>query len=151
MPDIIKPNRLVLDDRFSVMGFTLRFDKCPKWFEVALATDPKLFQPEAKSRRTSANFYSSRGEGVLEAVRGESVYLVPPGAVQNSIGQQKVYYGLATFSDPSRAQLDSLSVPTEGSPWIDVKSFTGRSLRRVGGGPARQGGNGYGAGGGPAL
>lgn len=65
MPDSIKPHRLALDDRFSVLGFTVRTDTPSKWFEVAIATDPALFRPDAKPKRTAANFYSTRASGPL--------------------------------------------------------------------------------------
>lgn len=130
MTDYIKPNRLSVDDRFSVLGFTINTAESPKWFEVALATDPQLFRADSKAQRTSSNFYTNRGQGPLLVERGEAVYLIPPEVLRNFIGQQKLYYALATFADPGGGQPAVVSIPTENSPWIDLRGFSGRSLRR---------------------
>jgi N-acetyl-anhydromuramyl-L-alanine amidase AmpD len=155
MSDLIKPNRLVVDDRFSVLGFTIRTDVPTKWFEVALATDPSLFRGEAKARRTPANFYSSRVTGPLLVERGEAVYLAPTEVLGRFIGQPKLYFALATFRDAARTQTEISTLPTEGSPWIDIHAFTGRALRRtsgfVGGVRRTTSGTGYGTGNGTGL
>lgn len=137
MPDSIVPHRLFLDNRFSVMGFTVRTSAPQKWFEVALATDPQLFRPEAKGQRTPANFYSSCAAGPLLAERNEAVYLTPAEALSRFVGQPKLYYALATFPDPNRSQVEIASLPTAGSPWIDLTGFTGLALRRQRSAPAR--------------
>ncbi len=151
MPDLIRPNRLMVDDRFSVLGFTIRADAPVKWFEVALATDPQLFRADAKANRTPSNFYSSRAAGPLLIERGEAVYLIPAEVLARFIGGQKLYFALATFSDSNRGMVEIAGVPTESSPWIDIKSFTGRALRRVRGVPSRKGMNGGGYTNGGAL
>ena len=73
---VIRVNRDAVDDRFSVLGFTVRTES--PLFEIGIATDPALFRSENRSRRNRHNFYSSRANGVLRAHRGEAVYLVPP-------------------------------------------------------------------------
>jgi len=152
MPDLIKPHRLALDDRFSVLGFTIRTNAPAKWFEVALATDPQLFQASAKSQRTAANFYSTRAAGPLLAERNEAVYLAPAEVLSRFAGQPKLYYALATFADPGRSQVEVANMPADGSPWIDLRGFTGRALRRLRTAPARaSNGNGYGPGDARAL
>src|SRR5262245_57585480 len=151
MPDLIKPHRLVLDDRFSVLGFTIRTDTPSKWFEIALATDPSLFRD--KARRTAGNFYSTRAAGPLIVERNEAVYLTPAEVLSHFVGQQRLYYALATFPDPGRAKVQIVNLPTDISPYIDIKSFTGRALRRMRGVPSRasMSGVGYGAGDGRSL
>src|SRR5262244_1963293 len=111
MPDSIKPHRLALDDRFSVLGFTIRTDTPSKWFEVAIATDPALFRAGAKDRRTGANFYSTRAAGPLAAERSEAVYLAPAEVLGRFVGQQKLYYALATFADPGRSKVQIANLP----------------------------------------
>src|SRR5262245_37920069 len=151
MPDLIKPHRLVLDYRFSVLGFTIRTDTPSKWFEIALATDAPLFRD--KAGRTAANFYSTRAAGPLMVERTEAVYLAPAEVLSHFVGQQRLYYALATFSDPGRSKAQIVNLPTEVSPYIDIKSFTGRALRRMRGVPSRasMSGVGYGAGDGRSL
>ena len=67
----IQANRDQVDDRFSVLGFTIRTES--PLFEVAVATDPALFRADARGRRGRRNFYSSRAQGVLRARRGAKV------------------------------------------------------------------------------
>ena len=52
----IQANRDTIDDRFSVLGFTVRTES--PLFEVAVATDPNLFKPENRARRARSNFFS---------------------------------------------------------------------------------------------
>jgi N-acetyl-anhydromuramyl-L-alanine amidase AmpD/uncharacterized protein YycO len=150
MSDYITATRSSVTDRFSAMAFTVHTDAYPKWFEVALATDPTLFRPEAKAQRTASNFFATRRDGPLLAERGEAVYLVPPDVLRNFVGQ-KVYYALATFPDQGRTQASVANLPTEGSPWVDLRSFSGRALRRGMSMPKRNGASGSYNGGGPAL
>ena len=93
----IQANRDQVDDRFSVLGFTIRTES--PLFEVAVATDPALFRADARGRRGRRNFYSSRAQGVLRARRGEAVYLLPQDVLANFVGQPKLYFGLATYRD----------------------------------------------------
>lgn len=150
MASMIRPNRLEVSDRFPILGFTVHTDPSPQWFEVALATDPKLFRAEAKAQRNHTNFYSSHAAGALPAERGEAVYLVPPEVLKRFAGQTKLYYGLATFPDPSRSHAEMVRVPSESSPYISIQALTGRTSRRMMAIPhPRNGhagnGNGYGA------
>ncbi len=131
MVSMIRPNRLEVSDRFPILGFTVQTGASPKWFEIAIASDLKLFHAEAKAQRTHANFYSTRAAGPLAAERGEAVYLVPPEVLKRFAGQSKVYFGLATFADPSRSNTDSVRMPSEGSPYINIAALTGRASRRM--------------------
>jgi N-acetyl-anhydromuramyl-L-alanine amidase AmpD len=128
MASQIRPNRIEINDRFPMIGFTIRTDGGPKSFEVAIASEPSLFKPDAKSRRTRANFYSSRARGPVTAARGEAVYLLPADVVARFVGNDKLYYGLAPVGEKAS---DPPSIPTEGSPYISLKGLTGRALRRV--------------------
>ncbi len=49
----IRANRESIDDRFSVLGFTVNADQ--PLYEIGLATDPELFKPENRARRTAGN------------------------------------------------------------------------------------------------
>src|SRR5258705_539547 len=70
----IRPTRLEINDRFPMLGFTIRTDGTPQRAEVAIATDPGLLSAQGKARRTPSNFYSSRATGPLSIPRGEAVY-----------------------------------------------------------------------------
>ena len=78
MPSQIRPNRLEVSDRFPMLGFTIKADGENKRYEIAIASDAALFGPDGKSKRTRANFYSSRVAGLLPVGRGETVYVLPP-------------------------------------------------------------------------
>ena len=124
----IQANRDSIDDRFSVLGFTVRTES--PLFEVAVATDPALFKPENRPRRARANFYSSRANGVGRARRGEAVYLVPPDVLSNFVGQPRLYFGLATYRENSRGRPDFVQVPSDGSMYVSMAQLTERGLRR---------------------
>jgi N-acetyl-anhydromuramyl-L-alanine amidase AmpD len=145
MPSEIRPTRLEISDRFPVAGFTVRTDTSPGWFEVAIATEPGLFKPDQKAKRTRSNFYSSRAGGPLPAERGEAVYLIPQEILTRFIGAKKLYVALATFADPGRSQPEIARYPSEGSPYLNLSTFTGRTIRRSSTGRrSGYGGAGYG-------
>lgn len=124
----IQANRDSIDDRFSVLGFTVRTES--PLFEVAVATDPALFRPENRGRRARANFYSSRAHGVARARRGEAVYLVPPDVLSNFVGQPRLYFGLATYRENSRGRPDFVQAPSDGSMYVSMAQLSERGLRR---------------------
>jgi V8-like Glu-specific endopeptidase len=129
MPSITA-TRPILDERFPVLGFNVRTGTKPSWFEVALATDPHLFAPEAKSQRTAQNFYSSRAAGLFAAPQGEAVYLVPADVTAHFAGQQRLYFQLAVSSKPDASAAQPVSLPAGLIPSITIsKSYTGRSRR----------------------
>ena len=128
---LIRLNRESVDDRFNVLGFTVRTES--PLFEVGIATDPALFQPENRGHRTRRNFYSSRSVGAIRARRGEAVYLVPPDVLANFVGQSKLYFGLATYRENSGGVPDSVQAPTPGHMYVDLSGLTERGLRRLAG------------------
>lgn len=138
----IQANRENIDDRFSVLGFTVRTES--PLFEVAVATDPALFRTENRSRRNPANFHSSRSGGAIRARRGEAVYLVPPDALAHFVGQPKLYFGLATYREASGGVPDFVQSPSEGNMYVNLSGLTERGLRRLHVRPSA----GYGASGG---
>ncbi|NML44212.1 trypsin-like serine protease [Ramlibacter sp. G-1-2-2] len=135
----IQANRDSIDDRFSVLGFTVRTES--PLFEVAVATDPNLFKAENKGRRAHANFYSSRANGVIRARRGEAVYLVPPDVLGNFVGQPRLYFGLATYKETTRGSPDFVQSPSDSSMYVSIRQLTERGLRRS---IAPQAGSSYG-------
>src|SRR6185503_3372610 len=88
--------------------------------------------------RTPANFYSSRSGGPVLVPRGEALYTVPAEVLARFIGQERIYFGLATVpeSNGSAPRIDVL--PDTGSPYIQLRGLTSRSLRRVRLIPSRQ-------------
>jgi V8-like Glu-specific endopeptidase len=140
----IQANRDTIDDRFSVLGFTVRTES--PLFEVAVATDPNLFSTHNRTRRAHANFHSSRIHGAIRARRGEAVYLVPPEVLANFIGQPRLYFGLATYRDGSGGVPDFVQAPTEGHMYVNLSGLTERGLRRL---ALRPSGSAYGAANGP--
>jgi hypothetical protein len=134
----IRPNRLEVSDRFPMLGFTIRTDGPPVRAEVAVATNPALFLPENKSKRTLANFYSSRAGTALAVPRREAVYLLPPEVLARFLGQERLYVALATAQDGNGGSPRIDVLPTEASPYISLKGLTERSLRRVRMVPSRQ-------------
>jgi V8-like Glu-specific endopeptidase/N-acetyl-anhydromuramyl-L-alanine amidase AmpD len=136
----IQANRDTIDDRFSVLGFTVRTES--PLFEVAVATDPRLFSTQNRDRRAHANFHSSRINGAIRARRGEAVYLVPPDVLANFIGQPRLYFGLATYREGSGGVPDFVQAPTEGHMYVNLAGLTERGLRRL---ALRPTGSAYGA------
>jgi hypothetical protein len=147
MASLIKPNRQEVSRAFPVLGFTVQ-TAGPRYFEVAVATDPALFGPEARSRRTISNFYSTRAAGAMPADSGHAVYLLPPMVLAGFAGQERLYYRLATFSGLDRKDPEIVGLSPEAIPFVYIsKSFNG-SVRRLGMGPDLPGrrlveGNGY--------
>lgn len=125
----IQANRDQVDDRFSVLGFTIRTES--PLFEVAVATDPALFRADARGRRGRRNFYSSRAQGVLRARRGEAVYLLPQDVLANFVGQPKLYFGLATYKDGLPQQPDFVQLPQNGNMYVSLSGLSERGLRRA--------------------
>ncbi|GAA5785138.1 papain-like cysteine protease family protein [Chitiniphilus shinanonensis] len=127
---VIRANRESIDDRFSVLGFTIRTES--PLFEVGIATDPELFKPERRAQRSRSNFYSSRGAGgAIRARRGEAVYLVPPDVLSNFVGQPRLYFGLAIYDEGSGGVPITVQTPTSGNMYVNITGLSGRGLRRL--------------------
>ena len=138
MPSQIRPNRLEVSDRFPMLGFTIKTDGEGKRYEVVIASDATLFQSGAKAKRTKTNFYSSRAMGLQPIDRGEAVYVLPPEVLARFVGQDKLYYALATYPNGKTTSPEITPLPSEGSAYINLKGLSGRSLRRVRVLPSRQ-------------
>jgi Papain-like cysteine protease AvrRpt2/Protein of unknown function (DUF3238) len=129
MPAQIRPTRLDVTDRFPMVGFRIRTDGGPSQAEVAIAVDPALFAPDRKKDRTAANFYSTRGNGGVRFQGSEAGYTVPPEVLARFIGNEKLYFGLATAGDGGAMKVAVM--PNETSPYISIKGLSGRSMSRV--------------------
>jgi len=149
MPSQIRATRLEVNDRFPMLGFTIRTDAAPRMAEIAIGSDLHAFT--AKEARTTQNFWSSHGQGPLSVNRGEAVYVVPPEVLARFIGQDKLYFAVATWGENGQTKPEIANLPTEGSPYINLKGFTGRSLRRLPILPTRRVGATYGPGNGHDL
>lgn len=126
---LIRANRASVDDRFSVLGFTVQAQE--PLYEIGLATDPDLLRAEHRSRRNAGNFYTSRVLGGTGGRRGESVFLVPPNVVARFVGQPRLYFGLATYRETDRNQPVSVRMPDAGSMYVNLSGLTERGLRRT--------------------
>ncbi|MBN8214075.1 MAG: N-acetylmuramoyl-L-alanine amidase [Xanthomonadales bacterium] len=144
---VIRANRESIDDRFSVLGFTVRSEL--PLFEIAIATDPELLRPELRTKRTPGNFHTSRLLRAAPSQRGEAVYLVPPDVVSRFVGQPRLYFGLATYRESDRSTPVSMRMPDRGTMYVSLSGLTERGLRRTvrsraptGNGSTGYGGNG---------
>lgn len=126
---VIQANRESIDDRFSVLGFTIRTEN--PLFEIGLATDPELLKAENRQRRTSSNFFSSKLLAGAPSRRGEAVYLVPPNVVARFVGQPRLYFGVATYDQRDRSHPSSVSIPDRGNMYVSLSGLTERGLRRT--------------------
>jgi N-acetyl-anhydromuramyl-L-alanine amidase AmpD/V8-like Glu-specific endopeptidase len=144
---VIRANRESIDDRFSVLGFTVRSEL--PLFEIAIATDPALLRPELRAQRTPGNFHTSRLLRTAPSQRGEAVYLVPPEVVSRFVGQQRLYFGLATYRESDRSTPVSMRMPDRGTMYVSLSGLTERGLRRSvrSRGPLTHNGAAYGGGG----
>ena len=134
----IRANRESIDDRFSVLGFTVNADQ--PLYEIALATEPDLLRPENRARRTAANFYASSLQSARP--RSDAVYMVPPAVVARFVGQPRLYFGVATYADNDRGKPVSVRRPDAGTMYVSLRGLTERGLRR---GVRAANGGGYGA------
>ena len=134
----IRPTRMQLNDRFPMLGFTIRTSGDVSKYEIAIASDPTLFAPRAKPQRNRNNFYSSRAHGLLPAGRDESVFVLPPEVLVRFIGQPKLYFAVAGYNGAGPAKAEIGQLPSAASPYIDLTGLSGRSLRRVRILPSRQ-------------
>ena len=116
MPSQIRPNRQEVSDRFPMLGFTIRTDGESKRYEVAIASDLTLFQSGSRERRNRSNFYSSRAGGLQPIDRGEAVYVLPPDVLSRFVGNEKLYYALATYKNGDTSAPELASLPSDTSP-----------------------------------
>jgi len=126
---VIRANRDSVDDRFSVLGFTVRSES--PIAEVVVTTDPRLTLVENRGQRARGNFYSSRASGGIRVRRGEAVYLVPPEVLANFVGAKKLYFGLATYAEGARGKPEFVQSPSSGNFYVNLSGLTERGLRRI--------------------
>lgn len=122
----IRANRESIDDRFSVLGFTVNADH--PLYEIGLATDPELFKPEHRARRTPGNFYATPLQPTRP--RSDAVYLVPPAVVARFVGQPRLYFGVASYGDGDRSRPITVRRPDSGHMYVSLRGLTERGLRR---------------------
>lgn len=137
----IIPNRRQIDNKFPVLGFTVKTGGLP-YFEVIVTIDKRLFAPDKAAERNSANFFSSRqppANQLQSTNSNDSVYIVPA-SVLNSFAQNNpkpsaVYYTLIAYQDASgngAAFAHSVETLVGNAPSIDVApTFTGQTLSKV--------------------
>jgi len=128
----ITPSRTLISDRFPVASFNVQVPP-ERLFEIACATDPRLFHPSQKHRRTPSNFFTTRAGGLMRASAGQATYLLPSDQLRRFAGAPRLYYALGTYRSP-RGEDAAFSVPPsqpEQAPAIQLaRDFTGRSLDR---------------------
>lgn len=122
----IRANRESINDRNSVLGFTVR----APLFEIGLATDPELLKAEHRARRTPQNFFTSRVLRAAPSQRGEAVYLVPPDVVSRFVGQERLYFGLATYREQDPSRPEAVQIPDRGRMYVSLSGLTERGFRR---------------------
>jgi len=125
----IRPNRMEVSDRFPMLGFSVRVDEPNVEAEVVLANDISLFDSQNKAKRQAGNFYTSRENGTLMVPRGDGVFVVAPEVLARFVGSDKLYFGLAT-GHSGNGGLTVDAFPRDGSPYVSLRDFTGRTLRR---------------------
>jgi hypothetical protein len=128
----IVPCRAEISDRFPVASFAVTVPPA-RCFEVACATDPRLFHTDWQRYRSPRNFYSSRSEGLMRAPGGHTAWFIPPEQLRRFAGSQRIYYALATY-ETAYGGAPQFSISPEGLehvPFIGVAGdFTGRGLDR---------------------
>jgi hypothetical protein len=124
----ITPTRDGISDRFPHLSFMVRVPPS-RWFEVACATDPRLFWPQYAAYRRPESFSTSRAQGLLRASAGQAVYLVPREQLRRFAGARRLYYALGTYLTPDGANPLFTAERAEHIPWVRIGGdFTGRTL-----------------------
>jgi hypothetical protein len=128
----IHPSRTNISDRFPVASFAISVPSS-RFFEVACATDPRLFHVDWQRHRSPSNFYTSRDQGLLRARSGETAWLLPSDQLRRFAGAKRIYYALGSYGSPrgDNAEFTISPFALERTPCISLSSdFTGRSLDR---------------------
>ncbi len=127
---VIRPTRIELSRSFPVLGFAVHSDQQPRWFEIAIATEKRLFAGSEKLQRSESNFFSTRAQGPLTFANGEALYLVPPEVLSRFAGRDSLYYALASYEEPTLDKPSAVFVPNGSPQSVRIsKSFTGVSRR----------------------
>ena len=103
-PPTIVASRRRLDNRFPVLGFTIRTQGRP-YFEVLLATDRALFDPASAAKRNPSNFYAGRQDGGLAAAGTEETAYIVPAAVLRRFADARprpaeIFFTVAAYDTP---------------------------------------------------
>ncbi|HEU4561501.1 MAG TPA: hypothetical protein VFS20_26845 [Longimicrobium sp.] len=128
----IVPCRAEISDRFPVASFAVNVPPA-RCFEVACATDPRLFHTDWQRYRSPRNFYSSRSEGLMRAPDGHTAWFIPPEQLRRFAGSQRIYYALATYDTAygGSPQFSIAPDALDSVPFVALApDFTGRGLDR---------------------
>ena len=128
----ITPCRDRISDRFPVASFVVQLPR-DRFFEIACATDPRLFHPDRAAERTPRNFMSSRYGGLLRAPAGEATYILPPQQLKHFAGATRLYYSLGTYGGLRGEDPYFTGTPDQPDqvPCIQIaQDFTGNTLDR---------------------
>ncbi|HWB80263.1 MAG TPA: trypsin-like serine protease [Nannocystaceae bacterium] len=127
--DAIIPCRASITDRLPVASFVVRTPR-NRWFEVACASDPRLFHPAYAGHRTPSNFYTSRQDGVMQNANGDTTWLMPASTLRRFAGKDRIYYALASYGGRGGEDPRFSIAPTalDRVPSIALVGFTGRTL-----------------------
>ncbi|MBC7901553.1 MAG: hypothetical protein H7070_16040 [Saprospiraceae bacterium] len=134
----IIPNRRQIDDRFPVLGFTVKTGGLP-FYEVLATTERRFFAPEFAGERSAANFFSSRqANNQLQRAGDDSVYILPAavlnGFAQNTPKLTAVYYALIAYADENGGGGRFSHNPetlSNDAPFIDIEpNFTGQTIAK---------------------
>jgi hypothetical protein len=95
----ITPCRDGISDRFPHAALVVRVP-ANRWFEIAIATDPRLLLPAHRHHRRADNFATSRADGLLRAPGGAATYLVPPEQLRRFVGARRLYFAIGSYRTP---------------------------------------------------
>jgi hypothetical protein len=134
----IIPNRRQIDNKFPVLGFTIKTGGLP-FYEVILTTNRELFAPQNSAHRNKNNFYSSRQEkNQLEKVnQNDPIYFVPPTVLNNfALGKPSdIFFTLIAYQDEQGnggiASNNIESLHYEAQSVSISQNFTGQTLSKV--------------------
>src|SRR5919108_2497151 len=122
-----------ISDRFPVASFAIRLPPS-RYYEVACATDPRLFHSRYRRDRTRTNFFTSREHGLLQCARGETAWMLPADQLQRFAGARRLFYAMASYGSPRGDDAHFTIGPDtlDQIPSIALASdFTGRTLDRA--------------------
>jgi hypothetical protein len=131
--ETIVPCRTLISERFPIASFSVRMPQ-RRLYEVAVATDPRLFHTDYANHRTPRNFYSSRAQGLLVAERDDEAFMLPPEQLRRFAGARRLYYALGTYGGRNGEDPHfSIGPDTlDRVPSIGLSTdFTGRALDRM--------------------
>jgi hypothetical protein len=128
----ITPCQRIISDRFPVASFVVNTPP-QRLFEIACATDPTLFRPDQRHRRTAQNFFTTRLGGLMRAPAGHATYLMPPEQLRRFAGARRLFYNVGSYAGPSGEDAHFHVAPdaADAIPSIQISpDFTGKSLDR---------------------